>query len=52
MGWRSTNVSGAQSPGGFGGFDAQLAAGVVYKLEKVALRAEVGSYSIRLGVGF
>ncbi len=52
IGWWSTSVPGAQSPGGFGGFDAQFAAGVVYKLDKVALRAEIGSYSIRLGVGF
>jgi hypothetical protein len=52
IGWWSTNVAGAQTPGGFGGFDAQFAAGIVYKLDKVALRAEVGSYSLRLGVGF
>jgi hypothetical protein len=52
VGWWSTNIAGAQTPGGFGGFDAQFAAGIVYKLDKVALRAEVGSYSLRLGVGF
>lgn len=52
IGWWSSNVPGASTPGGFGGFDAQLAAGLVYKLDKVALRAEIGSYSIRFGVGF
>ena len=52
VGWLSTNISGVSNPGGFGGFDAQFAAGLIYKLERVALRAEIGSYSIRFGVGF
>jgi hypothetical protein len=52
IGWLSTSISGVNSPGGFGGFDAQFAAGLVYKLDRVALRAEIGSYTIRFGVGF
>jgi hypothetical protein len=52
IGWWSSNVPGAASPGGFGGFDVQGAAGIIYKFDKVALRAEIGSYSIRLGIGF
>jgi len=52
IGWWSTSLQGASTPSGFGGFDAQIAAGLVYKLEKVALRLELGSYSIRVGVGF
>jgi hypothetical protein len=51
FGWWSTN-SGIGDPGGFGGLFVQGAAGVVYKLEKLTLRAEAGSGMLRAGVGF
>jgi hypothetical protein len=47
----STNT-GITSPGGFGGLVVQGSAGVVYKISRVTLRAEVGSGSLRLGAGF
>jgi len=36
----------------YGGFLLWFAAGVVYKLDAVALRAEIGTNSLQLGVGF
>jgi hypothetical protein len=47
----STN-SGFSSPTGYGGIVLQGAAGIAYKLDRVTLRAEAGSGTLRLGVGF
>jgi len=41
-----------ENPSGYGGVFFQGAAGVVYKLNRVSLRAEVGSSSLRAGVSF
>ena len=46
----STNT-GIDSPGSYGGVAFQGSAGVVYRIGRVTLRAEVGSGSIRLGAG-
>jgi hypothetical protein len=48
----SDNNAGVVSPSGYGGPLLEGAAGVVYRLDRVALRAEAGSYGLRLGVGF
>jgi hypothetical protein len=47
----STNA-GVENPGGYGGLVIQGAAGIAYRLNVVTLRAEAGSGSVRLGVGF
>jgi hypothetical protein len=47
----STNT-GISNPSGYGGIAFQGAAGVIYRIQPVALRAEVGSGSLRIGAGF
>jgi hypothetical protein len=47
----STNT-GFSNPTGYGGIILQGAAGVCYKLDRLTLRAEAGSGTLRLGVGF
>ena len=51
IGYRFGSWSGA-SLGGFGGIIFQGSAGVAYHLGDLALRAEAGSGSLRLGVGY
>lgn len=48
-GWDDTYPYGRPS---YGGVFVQGAAGVMYKLDRVSLRAELGSGLVRLGVGF
>jgi len=47
----SSDFTGS-NPSGYGGVYFQGAAGIVYKLSRVSLRAEVGSGSLRAGVSF
>ena len=47
-----SNDSGTTALMGYGGIWIQGAAGVVYRLGGVSLRAELGSGSLRLGAGF
>lgn len=44
--------AGLGNPSGYGGFLVEGAAGVIYNTGPVMLRAEVGSYALRLGVAF
>lgn len=48
----SSSAPGIGNPSGYGGIFFQGAAGVVYKLNRISLRAEVGSSSLRAGVSF
>lgn len=54
IGWYSgwDNQYGYSRPGGYGGFFIEGAVGLIYKLPRLALRAEVGSGLLRLGVAF
>lgn len=51
LGYRFGSWSGT-SIGGYGGLIFQGSAGVAYRLSRLALRAEAGSGSLRLGAGF
>jgi hypothetical protein len=48
--WSSDFVG--DDPSGYGGLIVQGAAGVVYKMDSLYLRAELGSSTLRLGAGF
>lgn len=47
----SSDFPGSE-PSGYGGIFFQGAAGVVYKMDRLMLRAELGSETLRLGVAF
>jgi hypothetical protein len=54
LGWRFGWWSDSKATGtsGYGGFFVQAAAGIVYRLERVTLRAELGTGLLRGGVAF
>jgi hypothetical protein len=56
LGYHIATVSTPSAYGGpsasYGGVAFQGAVGVVYKLDKLTLRAEAGSYTLRAGAGF
>lgn len=51
LGYRFGSVSGGPSGASFGGVLLTAAAGGIYKLDQFFLRAELGSYLLRLGAG-
>jgi hypothetical protein len=48
----SSDLTGDTEPSGYGGIYFAGSAGIVYKLDRLLLRAEVGSGSLRAGVAF
>jgi opacity protein-like surface antigen len=51
--WSTPNGYPYGHPGGYGGAGLELAAGVAYRIgDRLALRAEAGTYALRFGLAF